>query len=72
MAKIQVYEVQDDVPVPIDILRVLREMEKGQSFTFPPERRRTVATYASKVRKETGHKFVLRVEDNIGRVWRAE
>ncbi len=48
---------------------VLRQLEVGDSFAVPIGKA-ALAAHARRVAKETGHKFVVRSEQQGSRVWR--
>jgi hypothetical protein len=70
--KIDVYKVDSGIPVPAKGVP-LNQLEVGESFVVPIDKRRSVATVASRVKRETGKKFTIRKIDNDNvRVWRTE
>lgn len=76
MVKIKVhYQVDKGVPIPVSRRPglPLNELEVDESILFPKERRSYVQTRASKVAKETGKEFTVRVVDDTNcRVWRTK
>lgn len=72
--KIPVYTIDTGVPVKDrNTSPPLMQLEVGQSVLFPLQKRMSVQTTASKIKKETGKKFVIRkMDDDNARVWRTE
>lgn len=74
----QFYEIRSGIAPPprkkvarIGFTERLRALNVGDSFTFPPERRHTIATTAWHLGKKLGRKFEVRAlsEEELG-VWR--
>lgn len=72
--KIDVYKVDNSVPVPSDGDKIpIHLLEVGESFLFPIDERPRVQSLASQVKKRTGKNFTVRKQDElVGRVWRTE
>lgn len=70
---IQVVQVTSEVPIPVRIEYPLDKMEVGESFTFPEERRNTMQSRVSILKKRNGKHFTIKkVEDNQCRLWRVK
>lgn len=70
---IPVYQIDSGVPIPQGSFgRIpIADLEIGDSFLFPIEKRRSVQTIASRVKKDTGRDFTIKkMDDNTCRVWR--
>lgn len=74
MAKnIPVYQVEDDVPIPVKISTPLERLAVGESFSFPLDKRRSIQTQASALKKRDDKEFTVRkVDDEVARVWRTK
>jgi hypothetical protein len=75
MKKIPVrYEIDDGVNIPVTRLHVpLRDLEVGQSVEFPKERRASIASIASRLKRETGRVFTIKItNESTCRIWRVE
>lgn len=75
MAKVSVYKIDKDVPMPEPDVSVipLDDMEIGDSILFPIEDRPRVQPLASKLKARKDKVFTIRVVDkNNCRVWRIE
>jgi hypothetical protein len=74
MSKIPVYSIDTGVPVPETYGSFpLAQLKVGESILFPLEKRRSVATLASKLKKDEGKVYTIKkMDDNNARVWRVE
>lgn len=75
MTDIQVdYTVDTGVPVPVRTMAVpVGELGVGESVLFPIEKRPTVQSRASKLKKSRGMEFTIKkVSDTECRVWRTK
>lgn len=77
--KIEVTAIERDVPIPPvgkapggkPRVFPVAELEVGESFEFPIEKRPTVQSSASHVKRDTGREFTVRkIDDVTGRIWR--
>lgn len=73
MKDISVYQIDSAVPMPDGKEKLpLGQLEIGESFVIPIERRNSVASVATIYGKKTGKKFTTRKQDEkTVRVWRA-
>lgn len=70
MKQIGVYQIDSGVPVP-GTKAPLDQLKVGESFVIPIDRRRSVATVASRMKHETGKSFTIRkIDDENIRIWR--
>ena len=60
------------VPVPVRIgSNPLKSMKVGESFTFPKNERNSYQSNASRVKRETGKEYTIRLTDaDECRIWR--
>lgn len=80
MAKsVQVYKIDRDVPVPDDAQRPsiramvpIDELEVGDSVEFPLRLRTTVATTASRLKREGKGFTIKKIDEKSARIWRVE
>lgn len=77
MPDIEIYKIEDDVPLPEPIPErnpaPLNKLKVKESLLFPAEERSKVQQMASRLKKEKGKEFTVRVvpgEGNYCRVWR--
>lgn len=73
MTRIPVYSIDSGVPVPEDrYTRIpLTKLGVGDSILFPVSKRTSVASLASRYKKDTGKEFTIKkMDDNNCRVWR--
>lgn len=71
MKKIDVYQIESNVEIPKDTSVPLSALEAGDSMLFPLEKRASVQTSASILKRTQGKTFkVKRVSEDRGRVWR--
>lgn len=76
MVKIPVYKIDKDIPIPQEPETLhdnfpLEVLEVGESFEFPDEFRRYVASKASTIKRRKGMEFTVRKVDDVScRVWR--
>lgn len=67
------YSVDKGIKVPVKRALPLASLNIGESIEFPFERRSTVATQASTIKRRTGKVFTVRkIDDNKCRVWRTK
>lgn len=67
------YKIDNNVPLPEDKSILLTEMTVGDSILFPLDRRRSVASTASLLKRTGGKQFTIKkVDDNNARVWRTK
>lgn len=73
MNNIEVYQVDSAVPLPDGKQPLpLRQLNIGESFVFPIERRASISSMATIFGKKTDRKFTIRKEgDNLCRIWRS-
>jgi hypothetical protein len=75
MAKVKVYPVDKDVPIP-DASRAtvpIDTLEPGESILFPSEERNNVQSRASHLKRQKNKEFTIRmVDDSSCRVWRVK
>lgn len=70
---IEVYKIDSDVPVPTSALPPIGMLEVGDSILFALSKRRSVATTASRLKREQGKKFKISKQDaDTARIWRTE
>lgn len=75
MSEIKVYKIDGGVPMPDKgtALPPIRQLEIGESILFPLNKRASVQSLASHVRRDTGRRFKVQKQDNnTARVWRVE
>jgi hypothetical protein len=74
MTKVQVYDIESGVPVPIGSPGIpLGHMAVGDSVQFPLSKRSTVQSFASKLKRDHGKQFtVKKLNENTARVWRVK
>lgn len=71
--KIEVYQIDNGVPVPGTALPPIRQLGVGESILFTLDKRNSVQSFASRLKRETGWKFKIQKQDeNNARVWRVE
>lgn len=74
--KINVYQVEDSVPVPVRITEPklnLVGLEIGQSIAFPRARRNNVQSYASALKRRKAMEFTISIIDEQNcRIWRVK
>lgn len=69
--KIPIYEVSDQVPIPVRGNMPFLLLKVGESFAAPLERRPSVQTVASRIKAESGRTFTIKkVSDTEIRIWR--
>ncbi len=67
------YDIDDGVSIPVRKTMPLRELKVGQSIEFPKQRRGSVNSVASRLKKETGMVFTVQtINENTCRIWRVE
>lgn len=71
------YKIDKGVPIPVDrrsySVLPLKTMAVGESFVFPREKRSTVQSRASHIKKATGKEFSVRVINELEcRIWRTQ
>jgi hypothetical protein len=65
------FKVDQGVPMPKVYRYPIDELEVGESFEFPIEKRQSVQTSASNIKKKSDKSFVVsKVNDEVGRIWR--
>lgn len=66
------YKVESNVPSPFrGLYKVVRDMDVDESITFPRQRRPVMATYASRLKKDSGKVYTLsNVDEETSRIWR--
>lgn len=71
--KIEVTVIHSSVSIPVNRVNwPFMELEVGQNFEFPLEKRRSVASRVSRLNKSTDRTFVVRkINDTHGGVWRS-
>lgn len=63
------YKVDKNIEMPKRV--PLESMEVGESFEFPKSKRQSIATMASKLKRETGKEFTIKQQDEeSARIWR--
>lgn len=74
MVKIPVTTIDTGVPIPDSVVNYpLKDLDVGDSFVFPKEKRASVQSKASLVKKETGREFtVSKIDDTNCRIWRVK
>jgi hypothetical protein len=78
MSKVEVFEVEQGLPIPAKSARTvgmvpIGQLEPGESMAFDVGLRSRVASYASQLKKRKGLEFTVRlVEPNVCRVWRTK
>lgn len=75
MTNIPVYQIDSGVPIPEEkYTRVpLEQLEVSDSIQFPISKRRSVASLASRLKKETGKEFtVKKMDERNCRIWRTK
>lgn len=69
--QIEVYQIDTGVPLPGTALPPIRQLAVGESILFPLNKRNTVQSLASRLKKETGREFKIQKQsDEAARVWR--
>lgn len=70
---IEVYTIDSNVPIPTSALPPIGMLEVGDSILFSASKRRSVATTASRLKKEQGKRFKINKQDaDTVRIWRTE
>lgn len=70
---IEVYKIESDVPLPTTVLPPIGMLEVGDSILFALGKRRSVATIASRLKKDQGKRFKINKQDeDTARIWRTE
>lgn len=76
---ISVYKIENDVPVPEDAQRPsiramvpIDELEVGDSVEFPLRLRTTVATTATRLKREGKVFTIKKIDEKSARIWRVE
>lgn len=66
------YKVESDVPAPIKgTYKLILGLKVGESFTFPREKRDVVASFVTRVKKNSDKQYTLSNEDETtSRIWR--
>jgi len=60
MAKVPIYSIDSGVPVPpMGRGMPLNQLDVGESFVFPQEKRQSVLTMANRIKRQTGKEFAL-------------
>lgn len=73
MTKVNVYSIDNGIPLPEVKRMPLNDMEVGDSILFPLNKRPNIQSVASRLKRETGKTFVVKkMDDNNARIWRAE
>ena len=71
--QIPVVSIDTSVPIPERAIYPLAQLEVGDSFLFPADKRGSVQTRASKVKRDTGREFVVRkINKDECRIWRTK
>lgn len=78
MTKVPVYKIDKDVPVPeapdpveLNSSMPLEDLEVGESFEFPADKRSYVQSRVSGLKRRKGLEFTVRRMDELTcRVWR--
>lgn len=71
--QIEVYQIDTGVPVPGTALPPIKELAVGESILFPLDKRNTVQSLASRLKRDMGRKFKIKKQDDANaRVWRVE
>ena len=74
--KIFVYHIDSDVPVPEETgptLPPIRQLEPGESILFSIDKRSSVQSIASKMKREEGKVFTIqRIDEDNARIWRVK
>lgn len=71
--KIPVVSIDTGVPIPENdrLEYPLSQLEVGESFVFPVDKRPSVQSKASKMKRDTGREFVVRKQSpELCRIWR--
>lgn len=67
------YKIEKGVDIPVRAPAQLKNLEVGDSFTFPIAERVNVASRASFIKRTTGKEFTTkRLDDETCRVWRTK
>ena len=70
MSNIEVYQIDNAIPVPGDGLPI-NQLEVGESFVFPIEKRSQIQVAASTLKRRQGKVFVVRKQnEEFARIWR--
>lgn len=76
---IPVYKIEHDIPVPDDAkqpsareLVPIDELEVGDSVEFPRKLQTSVATIASRLRRDGKSFTIKKVDEENARIWRVE
>lgn len=73
MSKIEVYKIESNVKVPTRAFPPLNLLEVDDSIQFSLDKRRSVQTVASKLKREQGKEFTVKKIDNTtARIWRTK
>ena len=68
MSKVPVVTIDTGVPIPEKVSYPLKDLEVGESFVFPANKRSSVSARASRI---TGKEFTIKKQDEATcRVWR--
>lgn len=73
MSKIDVYNIEKDVPIPEQKGVPIEKLEVGESLTFDEAKRNSVQTKASTLKAKEYKEFTVRsIEGNQCRIWRTK
>lgn len=74
MTNIEVYEIDDNVPLPDEVKVIpLETLDVGSSILFPNSRRAAVQAYASRIKRNSGKVFTIKKLDEANaRIWRVK